>query len=437
MNIASGSHLLIIIISVLMSAFFSGMEIAFVSANRLKIELDKKQKVFPARIITLFINNSSQFISTMLVGNNIALVIYGIAMAEVLEPFILILTENTLGGLLLQIVIATLIIIVTAEYLPKTIFQRTSNKALKIFALPVLVFYILLYPIAKFSTFLSNGILSGLFKVKIDSKNQDLVFSKIDLNNYISQPEIISRDESKVQNDIKIFRNALGFSEIKVRECMVPRNELVAIDVEADLEELTRIFTETGYSKIPVYQEDIDHIIGYFHVADIFNKPRSIQSALKEMPIVPETIHAHKLLKRLIRTHKSIALIVDEFGGTAGIVTIEDLMEEIVGEIEDEHDKMELIEQKQEDTYYLSARFEIDYINEKYGFDLPENESYETIAGFIIDYFKDIPDEGNEIETNQYVIRVESVGENKIETVSIKPRQEAPKNGKEERAENL
>lgn len=432
MESATGNLYLIIIISLLFSAFFSGMEIAFVSANKLKIELNKKQNVFPAKIIDLFVNNPSQFISTMLVGNNVALVIYGIAMARLLDPAIQYLTNSTFNILLIQTILSTLIIIITAEYLPKSVFQRSSNQALNVFAVPVLIFYILLYPFARFSTFLSNNIISKVFNVAIDNERQQLAFSKFDLNNYVSQPEAVNDEEGKVANDIKIFKNALGFSEIKVKECMVPRNEIVVIEIEESLEELTKKFAETGFSRIPVYRETVDNIIGYFHVADMFNHPRSIQAKRKEMPIVPETMHAHKLLKRLIRTHKSIALVVDEFGGTGGIVTIEDLMEEIVGEIEDEHDKMDLIEEQRGNTYFLSARFEIDYINEKYGFDLPENESYETVAGFLIDTFRDIPEEGKEIQTPDYIIRVEAVSENKISTVSIRPR-ETTKNGKEDK----
>lgn len=396
------------------------MEIAFVSANKLRIELDKKQGIFASRIVRIFINNQGQYISTMLVGNNIALVIYGILMAAILDPVIIEFTNSGMLILLIQTIISTLIILVTAEFLPKTLFRINPNKILNFFSVPVLLIYYLLYPISKLTIWISSFLLKLVLKVNINEEQEQTAFGKVDLDHMIdaSKPEIETKDD--IEHDIKLFQNALDFSKIKLRECVVPRTELIALEIESSIDKLKQKFIETGLSKILVYKETIDNIIGYVQSPDLFHNPKSINSMIKSLTIVPETMPANKLLNIFLKKHKSIALIVDEFGGTAGIVTIEDIMEEIFGEIEDEHDSVELQETKiSENEYIFSGRLEIDYLNEKYHIEIPESEEYETIAGFILFNYEQIPNENDKINIAPFEFEILKVDNPRIELIKV------------------
>ncbi len=414
------NELLFILLSIGFSAFFSGMEIAFVSANKLRIELDKKQGIFASRIVRIFTNNQGQYISTMLVGNNIALVIYGVVMAGVLEPAIMKYTNSGMIILLTQTIISTLIILVTAEFLPKTLFRINPNKILNFFSVPVLLIYYLLYPISKFTIWISSFLLKLVLKVDINEDKEQTAFGKVDLDNIIdvSQPEIEIKGD--IEHDIKLFQNALDFSKIKLRECVVPRTELIALEIESSIDKLKQKFIESGLSKILIYKETIDNIIGYVQSPDLFHNPKDISSMIKSLIIVPETMPANKLLNTFMKKQKSIALIVDEFGGTAGIVTIEDIMEEIFGEIEDEHDSVELQETKiNENEYIFSGRLEIDHINEKYAIEIPESEEYETIAGYILYHYEQIPNENDKISIKPFEFEILKVDRPRIELIKL------------------
>ncbi len=415
------SGFLFILISLIFSAFFSGMEIAFVSANRLKIEVDKKQKNSSSGIIRIFTNNPGQYISTMLVGNNIALVIYGIFFAKVAEPYIVKwISSGDFVILLIQTVLSTLLILVTAEFLPKTIFKQNSNFFLSKLAIPVLIFYILLYPFAKFSVWFSAWFISIFKGRKINFEKGKTSLKKIDLDYFLAETEDIADENSENSGDVKIFKNALDFSETKVRECMIPRNEIVAENINADIELVKDKLTESGFSKIFIYKENIDNIVGYVHTLAIFRQAKTIKSALQSMSIVPETMQANKLLNKLLKERKSVALVVDEFGGTSGIVTMEDIIEEIFGEIEDEHDAETHTETQINDKEYIfSARIEIDYLNEKYKFELPESEEFETLAGYIFFLYEQIPQMNEVIETDKYLFEVIEINGPKIEKVRM------------------
>ncbi|NPA69117.1 MAG: HlyC/CorC family transporter [Chlorobi bacterium] len=414
-------YLLFIFVSLVFSAFFSGMEIAFVSANRLKIEVDRKQKNTASRIISVFINNPGQFIATMLTGNNIALVVYGIFFAKAVKPLIeRNISSNDFVVLLVQTAVSTVLILVTAEFLPKTIFKQNSNFFLTKFALPVYVFYILLYPAAFFSVWISSRFISVFTGKKIKSDKGKSSLKKIDLDYFLAESEAFDSTENETAGDVKIFKNALDFSEIKVRECMVPRNEIVAEDINAGIDAVKAKFTESGFSKIFIYKDNIDNIVGYVHTLAVFKQVKTIKSALQTMPIVPETMPANKLLNKLLKEHKSVALVVDEFGGTSGIVTMEDIIEEIFGDIKDEHDADLYIEDRINDKEYIfSARIEIDYLNEKYKFELPESEEFETLAGYIFFLHEQIPQKNDIIETEKYLFEVMEINGPKIEKVRM------------------
>ncbi|PLX08879.1 MAG: hemolysin [Marinilabiliales bacterium] len=413
-------YIVIILISLLFSGFFSGLEIAFVSANKLRIEVEKKQEKSASGIVQVFTKNPGQYIATMLVGNNIALVIYGIFMALVLEPYIVLFVSNEALVLLIQTILSTLVILVTAEFLPKTLFRINPNNALNFFALPVMFFYVLLYPVAKVAILLSNGILKGLLKVDVKEENGNPVFGKVDLDYFINEVQESAAADDDMEVDVKMFQNALDFSNVKLRECIIPRTELVAIDVNDTIDSLREKFIETGLSKILVYKDSIDHIVGYFHVSEIFKNQKTIRSKVQPLIIVPETMPANRLLSQFIREHKSIALVVDEFGGTSGIVTIEDIIEEIFGEITDEHDTVEFVEkQLSENEFLFSGRLEIDTINEKYDLSIPESDEYETLAGYILFNYENIPQANEQIDIDQYSIRVLKVTNTKIELIRI------------------
>lgn len=414
--------LLIIFITILFSAFFSGMEIAFISANKLRLELDKKQNYISARILSLFTRNSGQYIATMLVGNNIALVVYGIAFAKLLEPsFYRLLGSYTLV-LICQTIVSTLIILVTAEFFPKTIFRISPNRVLKFFSVPLAIFYFLFYPISRFSMGISRWLIGSLLHERIEDHEEELVLSRIELDHFVREQHAnISDANTAIDNEVKLFRNALDFSKIKLREVMVPRTEMIAMDVTANMDELIQRFIDTGYSRILFYQDNIDNIIGYVHHSAIFNRPATIRSSMKKVLIVPETMPASKLLSKFIQQHRSIAIVVDEFGGTAGMVTSEDILEEIFGDIEDEHDTVDLIEKKINDSEYIfSGRLEIDHINEKFNLKIIEDENYETLAGFILFHHESIPKINSVIQIDQYQFRILKASHTRIELVALK-----------------
>lgn len=411
--------LILLFIAILLSAFFSGMEIAFISSNKFKIEIDNKQGYLPAKILSGFNKAPSKFLSAMLVGNNIVLVLYGTIMTILLEPHVKKFFSNEITLLLVQTLISTGIILVAGEFLPKSFFRNHANSMLNIFAVPVYLFYRLLYPFVFVTTAISEWLIKNIFRVPL--KNEPQTFTRLDLHNYLDEANIAAKEQEDMDTEIKIFRNALAFPDVKVRECMIPRTEIVAVDVEETTEELRKKFIETGLSKILVYSENIDNIIGYVHSFELFRKPERIRSVIFPVSNVPESMPAKELLRVFMQQHRSIAVVVDEFGGTAGMVTIEDLVEEIFGEIDDEHDVDELIEAKISDTEFIfSARLEIDYLNNEYGLNLPVSEEYETLGGFILNRHESIPAKGEEIKIDRFLFTVTVAGETTIEQVNLK-----------------
>lgn len=413
------STLTIILICLLLSAFFSGMEIAFVASNKLRIEIDKHNKSIAQALIDLFVANSGMYITTILVGNNVVMVIYGIFMTEYLTEYLGCLQFSVGMKLFVETLISTLIILFFAEFLPKTLFRLRPNAFLRAFAVPVFLFYLLFFPITYFSVWF-GGLLLRLFTgKKLEDEESDNAFGKVDLDNLIEEGEIVEEGNEEI-HEIKLFRNALDFSEIKLRECIVPRTDLVALPLDSPLDELTRLFVETGLSRILIYKENIDDIIGYVHSSSLFKNPPTVAKAISRVIIVPETMSASHLLNMFIKEQRSIAVVVDEFGITAGIVTIEDIMEEIFGEIEDEHDHQNLMETiVNEHEYIFSGRLEVDYLNEKYHIGLQENEEYETLAGYVLYYNEDIPTEGERIEINGITFEVLSVKNARIEEIKV------------------
>lgn len=410
-----------ILIAMAFSAFFSGMEIAFVSSNKLRFEMDKNDKSITSRILSLFYNNPNNFISTMLVGNNIALVIYGILMAQLIGQNLLKgLIENNFLLVFIQTIISTLIILVTGEFLPKTIFKINSNLSLSIFAVPTFICYIILYPISKLASGISN-IFLRIIGVKINKEATDKAFTKIDLD-YFIQSSIDNHDsQEEINTEIKIFQNALDFSSIKIRDCIVPRTEIVAVESEALIEELKSKFIESGISKVIVYKENIDNIVGYIHSSEMFKNTQEWKDNIQEIPIVPETMSANKLLHLFMQQKKTLAVVVDEFGGTSGIVSLEDLVEEIFGDIEDEHDTTSYIaKQIDENEYILSARLEIEKVNEMFNLDLPESDEYMTVGGLILQQYQSFPKLHEIIRAGNYQFKIIKVTTTKIELVRLK-----------------
>ena len=400
----------------LLSAFFSGMEIAYVSSNKIHIEIEKKQQSFLASVLKKITKRPSKFIATMLVGNNIALVIYGFFMGDLLMKLIPIAGFT---GLLIQTVISTLVILLTAEFLPKVFFQIYANNLFKVFAVPAYFFYVLFSIISEFVIWLSDLVLKFIFKSEGDTVQ--LSFSKLELGNYISEQMDISETKEEMDSEIQIFQNALDFSEIKTREAMLPRTEIVAVDIDTTPKELGKLFTESGLSKILVYNENIDDILGYVHSFELFKKPSTIKSVLMPVIFVPETMLAKDVLNVLSKKRKSIAVVIDEYGGTSGIITVEDIIEELFGEIEDEHDSVELIEEKLGDNHYkFSARLEVDYLNEEYDFDLEESENYETLGGLIVNHTEEIPEQGETVRIDNFTFTILEVSSTKIELVELK-----------------
>lgn len=410
----------IIGLSILFSALFSGMEIAFVSANKLRIELDRKQGTFASRIVEVFTRDPSQYIATMLVGNNIALVVYGIGMAQVLEPLIRGFIYGDMWVLLTQTILSTLLILITAEFLPKSVFRAHPNAFLNFFALPILLFYIVFYPVSKLSTWLSLAIIKGIFRYDVKTGEERRIFGKIDLDHFMGEGKTSEGPGSEQEHNIKMFQNALDFTEVKLRDCMIPRPDIEAIEVHSNIPELTEMFIDSNYSRLPVYDGSIDNIIGYVNSKDLFKKPQSIKSKLLKLDFVPETMLAHKLLASFIKEQKSIAIVVDEFGGTAGLVTIEDIIEEIFGEIDDEHDSSEFVEKQVSSTEFIfSGRLEVSYLNEKYRFHIPESDEYDTLAGFVISKYQSIPKTQEEIEIEGFSIKVAKMDRTRIDLIHL------------------
>ncbi len=413
------SLFIVILSSLLASAFFSGAEIAFVSANKLKIELDNQKGRWSGKILSDFVKKDSRFISTMLLGNNIALVVYGIWMAKLLEPAILKFTEIDALVLSVQTIISTLIILFTAEFLPKATFQINPNRVLQFLSIPLLLVYWLLFPLTLFTMFVSSGILK-LFKV--DAKNSENVFSKIDLDDYVRDlnERMSENDENQLDNEMQILQNALGFSELKARDCMVPRTDIVALELNDSIEELKQTFIRTGLSKVLIYRDNIDNIIGYIHSFELFKKPKAVKEILIPISFIPEAMPAKELLEKFAKQQGNIAVVVDEFGGTAGVVTIEDVVEEIFGDIEDEHDVDQLVEEQlDENTYVFSARQDIDYLNEEYVLDLEESTEYETLGGLVLHHLESIPNVGTVLELPTCKLTIQEVSDRRIELIRL------------------
>lgn len=405
------------LLGLIFSAFFSGMEIAFISSSKLKIELDNKKGQFSAKILSFFSSKPAWFIAAMLIGNNIALVIYTLYVAELIEPYLTSLALNSSIILLFQTLFSTFFILLFAEFLPKSIFRLNPNYTLRIFSLILFVFYIILWPITAFVVNLSTSILK-LFGNE-ESINK-VSFKKTDLDLYINELKKDLEIGEEMEHDVKIFHNALSFSEVIARDCMVPRNEIVALEINDKIEALKELFLESGHSRIIIYKENIDNIIGYVHSIELFKTPISIKSMLIPISIVPESISGIKLLEDFIDKKISVSVVVDEYGGTSGILTMEDIIEEIFGEIDDEHDQEELIHRElTENKFLFSARLEIDFINEKYRLKLPVKEDYETLSGLIIYFTETIPEKGSTFKIENFEFKILEVDETKISKVQL------------------
>ncbi len=415
-------YITLIVIGLLLSAFFSGMEIAFVAANKLKVEVDKQSGGFSARLLSRFVRSESSFISTMLVGNNIALVIYGISFAALLEPIIKYQLPHPFNAeisiVIIQTLISSTVILIFAEFLPKTLFRINPNRFLNTFALPVTAIYYILYPIISFTMAISNFLMKNLLQTDLTSTKK--VFDAIDMDNFLREFGEGQEEDHASQREIQMFRNAIEFPEIKLRECLIPRTEVVAVSEKESIPAIRDIFSSTGLSKVLVYQNSIDDIVGYVHAFDFFSQPKNVREIIRPVLLVPETMHANKLLNSLIQQRKSIAVVLDEFGGTAGIITIEDIMEEIFGEIDDEYDVEDLIERRiAPNEYVFSARIEIDYLNDKYNLNLPVSEEYETLGGLILNHYESIPAKGEEVQIGAATFKVLQVSEKRLELVKV------------------
>ena len=417
-----------LIITMIFSAFFSGMEIAFVSSNRLRAEMDREKNGWSQRAIAYFYQHPNNFVSTMLVGNNIALVVYGILFARIFDAT---LFDGLSDGLRVtaDTLLSTIVVLFTGEFLPKTIFKSSPNSMLNVFAVPAFVCYVLLYPVSRFATMLSRGLLR-LFGVQIPKEEQDKGFSKVDLDYLVQSSIDNAANEDEIEDEVKIFHNALDFSETKVRDCMVPRTEIEAVDIEdCTMAQLQNRFVESGHSKIVVYRDDIDHIIGYIHSSDLFRINSTVDSQqltadsqlVREMPYVPETMAASKLMQTFLQQKKSLAVVIDEFGGTSGLVSLEDIVEEIFGDIEDEHDNTKYVAREVgEREYMLSARLEIEKVNEMFGIDLPESDDYMTVGGLILHEYQSFPKLNEIIKIGRFEFKIIKNTMTKIELVRLK-----------------
>lgn len=411
----------IIILCLILCAFFSGMEIAFISSNKIYLEIEKKQDNFVSKILTKLTEKPSKFIAAMLIGNNIALVVYGFFMGELLMNWIETLGFHfsSLLNLFLQTVLSTLIVLITAEFLPKVFFQIYANTLIKFFAVPAYLFYVLFYVVSTFFIWVSDFVLKKFFKTEGDQVQ--LYFSKVELGNYITEQMSTVEDDEEVDSEILMFQNALEFSGVKARDVMSPRTEIVAVDLYDSIEDLNALFIETGYSKIVVYENSLDDIVGYVHSFDLFKKPKTIKEIVISVEFVPETIYIKDAMNLLTKKRKSVAVVLDEYGGTSGIITIEDIVEELFGEIEDEHDsEEELIENELGgDTYIFSTRLDVEYLNQTYKLHIPENDSYGTLGGFIVDHTKEIPQKGEVIIIGNFHFVIEQATNKKIELVKM------------------
>ena len=414
-------EIVVIIVCLLLSAFFSGMEIAYISSNKIYLEIEKKQDNFLSNILTKITEKPSKFIATMLVGNNIAIVIYGFFMGDLIMNWINFLGYHfsEITNVLIQSIISTLVILVTSEFLPKVFFQIYANSLIKFFAVPSYFFFVIFNYISTFIIWISDIILKKFFKTEGDYVPS--FFSKIELGNYINEQMSTVDNDEDVDSEIQIFQNALEFSGVKAREIVTPRTELVAVEFHSSVSQLRELFIQTGYSKILIYQNSLDDIIGYVHSFELFKKPRTIKAIMIPVEYVPETIFIKDVLNLLTKKRKSVAVILDEYGGTSGIITVEDIVEELFGEIEDEHDNdEELIEQKvNEKTFLFSARLDVAYINEEYKLDIPESDSYGTLGGFIVDFSKEIPQKGEQITIENLHFVIEEASNNKIDLVKM------------------
>ena len=411
----------IIITCLILCAFFSGMEIAFITSNKIYLEIEKKQDNFLSQILSKLTEKPSQFIATMLIGFNVSIVVYSFFMGDLLMNWFetLGIEFSSLVNLLLQTILSTLIVLITSEFLPKVFFQIYANSFVKYFAIPAYFFYLIFYLFSTFIMWISDTILKRFFKTEGDFV--PLFFSKVELGNYISEQMNHFEDHENVDSEIQIFQNALEFSGVKARDIMTPRTEISGVDLLDSVDDLKKMFIKTGYSKIMVYQNSLDDCIGYVHSFELFKKPKTIKSILIRVEFIPETIFIKEALDLLIKNRKSVAVVLDEYGGTAGIITIEDIVEELFGEIEDEHDSEEIrIEQEIEAGVFLfSARLDVEYINQTYKLKIPESDSYGTLGGFIVDYTKEIPQKGNKISIGNYNFIIEEASNNKIELVKM------------------
>ncbi|APY10222.1 hemolysin [Seonamhaeicola sp. S2-3] len=421
-------YVVIIVVSLMLSAFFSGMEIAYVSSNKIHIEIEKKQEGLLAKVLSKLTAKPSKFITTMLIGNNIALVIYGFFMGDLLVNWFQTLLPSSSSfvnyvltdlSLLSQTVISTFIILITAEFLPKVFFQIYANTLVKVLAVPAYIFYLLFSLISGFIIWISDFILKTFFKTEGDQIQ--LAFTKVELGNYISEQMESVEEHDEVDSEIQIFQNALEFSEVKAREVMIPRTEIIAVEINESIKTLSTLFTETGRTKILVYKDTIDDILGYVHSFELFKKHKNIKSMMLPVEFVPETVLIKDVLNVLTKKHRSMAVVIDEYGGTSGIMTVEDIVEELFGEIEDEHDTIDLIEERiDENTFKFSARLEVDYINETYKLNLPENENYETLGGLIVNHTEEIPEKDDVVLIEDFKFIIKEVSNTKIDLVTLK-----------------
>lgn len=417
------SHTLVImLVALFFSALFSGLEIAFVSADRLRFEMDVERHTFSSRLLERFFRNPNIYISTMLVGNNIALVLYSTMMAHLIEMLLALIPGFNISSEFVLIVIETLvstaIVIVVGEFVPKTLFRSNPNGKLNILAFPIYLIYIILYPISLFTTWLSR-LLLRMLGVRIDKDNTAKAFSKVDLDYFVQSGLSGTEEDSQPDQEVRIFQNVLDFSNVKTRDCMVPRNEICAVEKGVSWNALRERFIETGYSKILVYDEDMDHIIGYIHSSELFRHKDDWRDHIQTVPFVPETLAAQKLMKQLMARKKSLAVVVDEFGGTSGIVSLEDIIEEILGDIQDEHDVTNLVAKETDDGWLLSGRMEIDRVNSMFGLSIPESDEYMTVGGLILNKAKGFPKVNEKINIGDYSFRILKRGETKIELVEL------------------
>ncbi len=413
------SSYVVILVSLLFSAFFSGMEIAFVSSNKLRFELEKRESRLTAKIITMFYRHPQQYITTMLVGNNICLVVFSMLMAEILEPYFNLFISNDLLMSFVQSVVATVIVLFVGEFFPKTLFRINPNLWLRIFAPLLYVIYVVLYPVSLMSTWMSIGLLR-LMGAKVTKQAQDITFSRVDLMYLLQESYDAEEKDEDMGQEVKMLQNALDFSSVKLRDCYVPRTEVVALPYDVDTDKLKETFIETGLSKILIYKNDIDNIVGYIHQSEMFSHKSEWQQHINPVPIVPENMAAQRLMKLFMQQKKSIAVVVDEFGGTAGIVTLEDIIEQIFGEINDEHDKCEYTqEQVGPKEFLLSGRLEVKAVNERFGLDLPLSEKYDTIAGLILEHYGHFPKVNESIEVEDFTFKCLKMAGNRIDLVKL------------------